>query len=88
MVALFYSLCGVTLVCLGLAGTILQKSYLKKILSLNLFTSGIFLILISSSGGGADPIASAMVLTGIVVAVAATAVGLALVRALHVKESE
>ena len=88
MVMLFYAFCGVLLVCIGLAGTILQQAYLKKILALNLFTSGVFLILISTSGGGSDPIASAMVLTGIVVAVAATAVGLALIRALHVKESE
>ena len=88
MVTLFYAFCGVLLVCIGLAGTILQKPYLKKILALNLFTSGIFLILIGSSGGGEDPIASAMVLTGIVVALAATAVGLALIRALHVREGE
>lgn len=76
--------CGVFLVCLGLIGTLFQAGYLKKILSLNLFSSGVFLLVVSL--GKSDPVANAMVLTGIVVMLGATALGLALVRAHHVKE--
>ncbi|MBN2964267.1 NADH-quinone oxidoreductase subunit K [Sulfurospirillum sp. T05] len=79
--------CGVFLVCLGLAGVLFQEEYIKKILALNLFSSGIFLLLITLGGGGDDPVANAMVLTGIVVALGATALALALVRALHVQEN-
>ncbi|MBE0497066.1 MAG: NADH-quinone oxidoreductase subunit K [Campylobacterales bacterium] len=88
MVVLFYAGCGIFLVCLGVAGTVLQEEYVKKILSFNLLFSGIFLLLITLSGGGSDPVASAMVLTGIVVALGATALALALVRAHHAKEDE
>jgi len=79
--------CGVFLVCLGLAGVLFQEGYIKKILALNLFSSGIFLLLITLGGGRDDPVANAMVLTGIVVALGATALALALVRALHVQEN-
>jgi len=70
---------GIVLACMGLGGALLHQNHLRKIIALNLFTSGIFLFFIASSPN--DPVVQAMVLTGIVVALAATALGLGLVRA-------
>lgn len=58
---------------------------LRRILAFNLMGSGAFLVLVglAQRDGGVDPVPQAMVLTGIVVAVAATALALALARRLH-----
>ncbi len=79
---LFYALAGVVLFCVGLAGLILRPHLLVKIMAFNVMGSGAFLVLVGlgSRAGLADPVPQAMVLTGIVVAVAATALGLALAR--------
>ena len=71
---------GIVLACMGLGAALFHKNHLRKIIALNLFTSGIFLFFIASNPN--DPVAQAMVLTGIVVSLAATALGLGLVRAL------
>ena len=83
--ALLYALGGVLLFVLGLGGMILLGQPLRKILAFNLMGSGAFLVLVglAQRDGVADPVPQAMVLTGIVVAVAATALALALVRRLH-----
>jgi len=70
---------GIVLACMGLGGALLHQNHLRKIIALNLFTSGIFLFFIASNPN--DPVVQAIVLTGIVVALAATALGLGLVRA-------
>lgn len=79
---LFYALVGGGLFCIGLAGLILRPHLLVKIIAFNVLGSGAFLVLVGlgSRDGTADPVPQAMVLTGIVVAVAATALGLALAR--------
>lgn len=81
---LIYALAGVALFVLGLAGLILLTSALRRILAFNLMGSGVFLVLVglAQRDGGVDPVPQAMVLTGIVVAVAATALALALARRL------
>lgn len=83
--ALLYALGGVLLFVLGLGGMILLGQPLRKILAFNLMGSGAFLTLVglAQRGGVADPVPQAMVLTGIVVSVAATALALALVRRLQ-----
>ena len=83
--ALLYALGGVLLFVLGLGGMILLGQPLRKILAFNLMGSGAFLVLVglAQRDGVADPVPQAMVLTGIVVAVAATALALALLRRLH-----
>lgn len=83
--ALLYALGGVLLFVLGLSGMILLGQPLRKILAFNLMGSGTFLVLVglAQRDGVADPVPQAMVLTGIVVAVAATALALALLRRLH-----
>ena len=82
---LLYALGGVLLFVLGLGGMILLGQPLRKILAFNLMGSGTFLVLVglAQRDGVADPVPQAMVLTGIVVAVAATALALALLRRLH-----
>ena len=81
---MIYALGGVALFAAGIAGLILQVHLLRKIIAFNVMGSGTFLVLIglAQRGGAVDPVPQAMVLTGIVVAVAATALALALARQL------
>jgi multicomponent Na+:H+ antiporter subunit C len=82
---LLYAFLGCALFALGLAATLLLDEPLRRILALNVMGSGAFLIFVglAQRDGHADPVPQAMVLTGIVVAVAATALALALVRSLE-----
>jgi len=82
-----YTLVGVVLFCLGMSGLFLCSHLFRKILAMNFAGSGIFLMLVSlarrPTDSAADPVPDALVLTGIVVAVSATAVALALYRRLE-----
>lgn len=82
---LLFACVGALLFTMGMAGVILIGHLLRRILSFNVMGSGIFLILVglAQRHDVPDPVPQAMVLTGIVVAVAATALALALVRRLH-----
>ena len=82
---LLFALVGAALFALGVAGVVLIDHLLRRILAFNLMGSGAFLVLVglAQRNGVPDPVPQAMVLTGIVVAVAATALALALVRKLH-----
>jgi multicomponent Na+:H+ antiporter subunit C len=75
-----YTLAGASLFFIGLWGVVARAHLLWKVLGINIMGSGVFLILLSASPRldpeVADPVPQAMVLTGIVVAVAATAVAL------------
>jgi multicomponent Na+:H+ antiporter subunit C len=77
---LLYALAGGGIFLLGLLGTLTRAHLFWKILGINFMGSGIFLLLVGGAprlmGEGADPVPQAMVLTGIVVAVSATAVAL------------
>lgn len=80
-----YALAGSLLFAIGVAGLILLTHLLRKILAFNVMGSGAFLVLVglgqrSLPPGVPDPVSQAMVLTGIVVAVAASALALALAR--------
>lgn len=81
---LLYALTGTALFALGVGGLILRPHLLSKILAFNILGSGAFLALVGlgQRDGVTDPVPQAMVLTGIVVAVAATALALALSRRL------
>ncbi len=78
------SLCASALVGLGLYGLIVHPQPLRKILAFNLLGSGVFLFFGvvarrgAAAGLGGDPVPQAMVITGIVVAFAATAMAVAL----------
>lgn len=80
-----YALAGVALFCLGTHALLAQAHLLRKILGANILTSGTFLVLVglAQRAGSADPVPHALVLTGIVVAVSATALALVLLRRLH-----
>jgi len=77
-----YALVGIGLFCLGLYGLIVQAHLLRKILALNVMGSGIFLVLVAlarrTGEAPPDAVPHAMVITGIVVAVSATALALTL----------
>jgi multicomponent Na+:H+ antiporter subunit C len=90
--ATLFGLCGAALVGIGLWGLICQPGALRKILAFNLLGSGVFLLfgVIARRGGGAlsvagagvdsDPVPQALIITGLVVAFAATALGVTLLR--------
>ncbi|MHB1228424.1 MAG: NADH-quinone oxidoreductase subunit K [Desulfurivibrionaceae bacterium] len=82
---LIFAITGVVLFAMGSAGMLLVAHLLRRILAFNLMGSGAFLVLVglAQRGGIPDPVPQAMVLTGIVVAVAATGLALALLRKLH-----
>jgi multicomponent Na+:H+ antiporter subunit C len=75
---------GAGLVGLGLYGLATHPQLLRKILAFNLLGSGVFLLFGviarrgAAAGIGADPTPQALVITGVVVAFAATALAVAL----------
>ena len=89
---IIFGLTGTALFVLGLYGTLLHSSVLMRIIALNVTGAGVFLIFVSlafqGKGETADPIPHALVLTGIVVAVSATALALALNRRLREMKDE
>jgi multicomponent Na+:H+ antiporter subunit C len=70
---------------MGLYGLIVHREVLRKILAFNLLGGGVFLLfgVVARRGAAAsfdaDPVPQALVITGIVVAFAATALAVALV---------
>lgn len=85
-----FAFIGAMLFALGIAGILLPAHTLRKILAFNVMGSGVLLVLVglSQRDGGIDPVPHAMALTGIVVAVAATALALALYRRLSALEDD
>ena len=83
--ALLYAITGCALFALGLAATGLLVETLRRVLAFNVMGSGAFLVFVglAQRDGLVDPVPQAMVLTGIVVAVAATALALALLQRLE-----
>ena len=79
-----FALTGVALFAIGVRGVLLGRVILARILAINVCSGGVFLILVAAGyrgpGIAADPVPHALVLTGIVVAISATALALALVR--------
>ena len=75
-----YTAAGAGLFAVGLWGVVARAHLFWKVLGINIMGGGIFLILLAApprlDPAHADPVPQAMVLTGIVVAVAATAVAL------------
>lgn len=83
--ATVFGLCGAALVGLGLYGLVVHAEPLRKILAFNLLGGGVFLLFGviarrgAAAGLGGDPVPQALIITGIVVAFAATALAVALV---------
>ncbi len=89
---ILYALTGCLLVALGLRGALLQAALLQRIVAINVMGTGVFMLLIAVAyrgpGLAPDPIPHALVLTGIVVAVSATALALAMARRLHAERDD
>ncbi|RPA63729.1 Na+/H+ antiporter subunit C [Shewanella frigidimarina] len=77
-----YALLGVGLFILGIYSLIVYANLLRKILAINVMCTGVFLVLVSLASRNhnvqPDTVPHAMVITGIVVAVSATALALIL----------
>lgn len=81
---LLYAASAVALFGLGWAGLLLRSEPLRKLIAANVMSVGALMMLIAFAYRGdapPDPVPHALVITGIVVAVAATALGLVLIRA-------
>lgn len=85
--SMLYALAGVALFSLGVYGVVTAPHTLRKVLAFNIAGSGVFLFLVAMAdrvhAPFPDPVPHAMVLTGIVVAVSATALALLLICRLH-----
>jgi multicomponent Na+:H+ antiporter subunit C len=85
--ATFYGFIGIAVFALALYHVIVGRELLRRILALNVLGSGLFVALIALAYRGPDvapdPVPQALVLTGIVVAISATGLALALYRRLR-----
>ncbi|MCC5867680.1 MAG: NADH-quinone oxidoreductase subunit K [Gammaproteobacteria bacterium] len=76
---------------IGVYGLLSRPQLVRRILALNLMGNGVFLLLVAFARRNPetiDPVPHAMVLTGIVIAVSATAFALAIVRHLYRQTGE
>jgi multicomponent Na+:H+ antiporter subunit C len=82
--ATLYGLCSAVLFGVGMFGMIIHPQPLRKILAFNLIGGGVFLLFGAvarrgaAAGLGGDPVPQALIITGLVVAFAATALAVAL----------
>lgn len=83
----WYLLAGPVLFAVGFYALVVQAHLLRRIMAVNVMGSGVFIVFITvaarTPGPYADPVPHAMVLTGIVVAVCATGLALALADAVQ-----
>ena len=80
--ALLYALVGAALVGLGLYGTIARRHLMRRLIGFNVVGSGLFLVFGATGYRpdlGLDPVPQALIITGIVVALSATALVAALI---------
>lgn len=83
---LLYALAGMALFALALHAVLTRRHLVRRIIALNIMGSGVFLVFGAGAirgGGPVDPVPHALVITGIVVAVAMTALALVLLVRLH-----
>lgn len=86
-----FGIAGMIVFGIGLFGALSVRDSLRRVLALKLCGVGASFILIVAAWRGpampADPVPHALVITGIVVMVSATAVALALIRRIHSLEN-
>lgn len=84
---IIYAAASAALLGLGLYAFVMQRHPLRRILALNIMSAAVFLILVANArrtpDAEPDPVAHALVLTGIVVAVSTSALALMLMRRVH-----
>lgn len=81
MTAELYVFAAAAVFGIGVHGLLISRHLMRKLLSVNLMLSAVFLLLLlfaSPIVGQPDPVPQALVLTGIVIAVSTTAFALAL----------
>jgi len=82
-----YSLTSGILFVIGMGGVFLSRHFIKKIIATIIMGSGVFLAFVSFAERDAlsfaDPVPQALVITGIVVAVASAAFAVALARRIY-----
>lgn len=82
--ATIYAVLAIAIFLVGLYSVIVRVDLLRRVVAANVMASGVFLFFIAMASREppevTDPVPQAMVLTGIVVSISATALGLALVR--------
>jgi multicomponent Na+:H+ antiporter subunit C len=82
-------LCAAVLVGLGLFGLIVNPQPLRKVLAFNVLGGGVFMLFGvvarrgAATGFGGDPVPQGLVITGLVVSFAATALAVALILRLY-----
>ena len=85
--AALYALTGIALFGIGFYSVVVHGHPLRKVLAVNVMGSGVFLVFVAlayrAPDRPPDPVPHAMVLTGVVVAVSATAVALCFVRRIY-----
>ena len=76
-----FALTGAAVVGLGLYGFIVLRHPLRQLLAVNVAGAGVFLLFggLGRGSGSTDPVPQALVITGIVITVALTAFGAAMV---------
>ena len=79
-----YGLTGAALIGVGFFGLIAARHLLRRVLAFNFVGSGVFIYLGAAGArtGEADPVPQALIITGIVVALSASALAVGLVVAL------
>ena len=75
---LFYLMTGAVLWSLGLHGMMVTRHVLRRVIAINIMTGGVFLVLVALAARqpDPDPVLHALVLTGLVISVSATALAL------------
>lgn len=84
----FYLVLGVVLWSAGLHGLMVAGHVLRRVIAINIMTSGVFLALVALAARSSppDPVLHALVLTGLVISVSATALALHLGTAVFGRE--
>lgn len=80
-----FAFSGVALLGAGLLGVLAHRHLVRRVVGLNLAGSGVFLVIVALArrSDPPDPVPHALVLTGLVVGLSATALALALAVRLH-----
>lgn len=86
-----YAFSGIGVAAVALYSLFTSGHQVRRIIAVNLLGNGLFLLLVALArrdpSGPPDPVPHALVLTGVVVSVSATACALALARRLHEPEA-
>lgn len=88
--AVFFACVGAVILVLGIARVAAARDWVVRLLALNVASGGALVVLVSlaQQDDGTDPVPHALALTGIVIMVAVTGVGLVLARIIGAAKPE